>query len=196
MNQMKTNPEETPELYRLSVLIKQTENAITKARENELKKYGISPEQAAALICIRSLGDRATSAEISRWLFRDESSTLVLIRRMLKQGLIIKTIDSNNKHLMKIKLTSKGFEAYENAIKFLSLYDIFESLTKEKRQQLDLLLEILRSRAFEVLGLDAKTYSGLFGKELILDSDTIAHVQVEQTKSQLLFSKKNSSKNK
>jgi DNA-binding MarR family transcriptional regulator len=164
----------TIELYRLSVLIKQIDNTIQKSRENELRKYGITPEQAAALICIRSIGEKATSAEISRWLFRDESSTLVLIRRMIKQGLIIKTADPTNKHLIIIELTPKGSIAYKKSVEFLSLYDIFACLTKKKRQQLISLLDILRSNSFEVLGLEAETYSGLFSQELILnDQETV-----------------------
>jgi DNA-binding MarR family transcriptional regulator len=182
LNRPELNPDEIKELYRLSVLIKQTDNAIQKSRENELRKFGITPEQAAALICIRSLGNRATSAEISRWLFRDESSTLVLIRRMIKQGLIIKTKDPNNKHLIIIRLTQKGVSGYENAIIFLSLQDIFSHLSKNKREQLHSLISLTRSTAFEVLGLNSDTYSGLFSEELILDSNQIKPDPMEQPK--------------
>lgn len=171
MKKPKINPDETIELYRLSVLIKQIDNTIQKHRENELRKFGITPEQAAALICIRSLGERATSAEISRWLFRDESSMLVLVRRMIKQGLMIKTADRNNKHLSKLELTPKGLSAYNGSISFLSLFDIFSCLTLKKRQQLYSLLNLLRTTSFEVLGLDPEIYSGLFSKELILDNN-------------------------
>lgn len=171
MNRPELNPDEVKELYRLSVLIKQTDNAIQKSRENELRKFGITPEQAAALICIRSLGSRATPAEISRWLFRDESSTLVLIRRMIKQGLTVKTTDPNNKHLIIIRLTRKGSSGYKNAIKFLSLQDIFSNLTINKRDLLYSLISEIRLTAFDKLGLNADTYSGLFSEDLILIYD-------------------------
>jgi DNA-binding MarR family transcriptional regulator len=171
MSRKVQDSDETKELYRLSVLIKQNDNAIQKIRENELRKFGITPEQAAALICIRSLGNKATSAEISRWLFRDESSMLVLIRRMINQGLITKTNDPNNRHLIIIKLTRKGYTAYKNAVKFFSLFDAFSNLNKKKRQQLFTLLETLRTTTFEKLNLDVKTYSGLFSEGLILDDD-------------------------
>jgi DNA-binding MarR family transcriptional regulator len=164
-------PDEIKEYYRLSVLIKQTDNAITKARENELRKYGITPEQAAALICIRSLGNRATSAEISRWLFRDESSMLVLIRRMIKLGLIRKASVPNNKHLIRLSLTPKGLTAYQNAVEFVPLKNIFHSLTPKKQQQLWSLLETLRSGAFGELHLDTEIYSGLFSPDLVLEKD-------------------------
>jgi DNA-binding MarR family transcriptional regulator len=168
MKKAEINPDATIELYRLSVIIKQIDNTISKSRENELRNFGITPEQAAALICIRSLGEKATSAEISRWLFRDESSMLVLIRRMIKQGLIIKTADRNNKHLFILELTSKGLSAYNGAIAFLSLHDVFSCLTLNKRRQLYSLLETLRTGSFNVLGLNAEIYSGLFSDELIL----------------------------
>jgi hypothetical protein len=89
---------------------------------------------------------------------------------MIKQGLIIKTADRNNKHLSKIELTSKGLSAYEGAVSFNSLSDIFSCLTKKKRQQLFSLLNTLRATSFNVLGLDPDVYSGLFSKELILDN--------------------------
>lgn len=170
MKKTKICQDDTLEFYRLVVLLKQIDNTIQKHRENELRKLGITPEQAAALICIRSLGERATSAEISRWLFRDESSMLVLVRRMIGQGLIIKTADRNNKHLSKLELTIKGLNAYNGAIAFSSLVDIFSCLTRKKRQQLYSLLNILRTKSFDVLGLDPEIYSGLFSKELILNN--------------------------
>jgi DNA-binding MarR family transcriptional regulator len=168
MKRTTIHSEETRELYQLSVLIKQVDNTIQKSRENELRKFGITPEQAAALICVRSLGDKATPAEISRWLFRDESSTLVLIRRMTKLGLINKTIDKNNKHLIKIQLSGKGSTAYENAVTLLSLQEIFKHLSKKKREQLSSLLEIVRSDGFKSLQLDMQTFSGLLSEDLIL----------------------------
>lgn len=184
MNKRDIDTTITKDLYRLSVLIKQTDNAIQKSRDNELRKFGITPEQAAALICIRSLGNRATSAEIARWLFRDDCSVLVLIRRMAKQGLISKNVDPDNKHWFRIKLTDKGSTAYDNAIEFLSFHDIFSCLSQEKQQQLCSLLDTLRARAFEVLRLDVDTYSGLFSKELVLGSARTAPIRVKRPKLQ------------
>jgi DNA-binding MarR family transcriptional regulator len=175
MKKINSNPEATKELYRLSVLMKQMDNSIQKAREAELRKSGITPEQAAALICIHSLGEKATSAEISRWLFRDESSMLVLIRRMIGQGLITKTADRNNKHLIRLELTPKGLSAYNDSIEFLSLYEIFSCLSDKKRQQLFSILNTLRTKAFNTIDLDPETYAGLFSDDLVLEKTEITH---------------------
>jgi DNA-binding MarR family transcriptional regulator len=174
MNRIDVDPTKTRELYQLSVIIRQVDNTIQKTRENELRKFGITPEQAAALICVYSLGDRATPAEISRWLFRDESSTLVLIRRMTKQGLINKSFDKNNKHLIKLQLSEKGLEAYSSAVKLISLQDIFKHLSQGKRQQLYSLLDIIRQDGFKALQLDVQPYSGLLSDDLILSNDHIS----------------------
>jgi hypothetical protein len=103
---------------------------------------------------------------------------------MIKQGLIIKTADRNNKHLFILELTSKGLSAYNGAIAFLSLHDVFSCLTLNKRRQLYSLLETLRTGSFNVLGLNAEIYSGLFSDELILSKIETNPVQNEDKPSE------------
>jgi DNA-binding MarR family transcriptional regulator len=158
-------------IYKLFVLLRQTTDAMFKGREKELKEYGITPQQAAALIGIRALGNDTTPAEISRWVFREANSVTILLRRMENQGLINKRRDSKRKNITRISLTAKGQEAYRHATKLESVHDIIFALSKAKRQQLWSLLEILRNSALEHLRVDTRTYSQLFNQVIKFEVD-------------------------
>ena len=160
--------------YRLFSLLRQTADSVLKAREAELKKYSISPEQAAALVCIRSLDNKATPAELSRWLFRKRNSITILLNRMHKLGLISKKANKDRKNSFTIKLTEKGYNAYLQAIEFQAFRSIIEVLSESQRKQLWQLLQTIRLEVFKELQLDVEAHSGFFNKPLAIypnDSD-------------------------
>ena len=154
------------ESYRLFQLLRHTADAIHRAREYELKKYNLTPEQAGALVCILSLGNNATQAELSRWLFRLPNSITILINRMEKLGLVKKRPDKKRKNIMRLSLTKKGYEAYQHSIEFQAFHPVIDVLPEGKRRELWSLLQIIREKVFENLHLDIDTYSGCFDKDL------------------------------
>jgi DNA-binding MarR family transcriptional regulator len=171
VNKYSPKDESVIESYRLFQLLRYTADAIHRAREYELKKYNLTPEQAGALVCILSLGNKATQAELSRWLFRLPNSITILINRMEKLGLVKKRPDKKRKNIIRLSLTKKGYEAYEHSIEFQAFYPIIDILPGKKRQQLWSLLQIIREKAFENLHLDISTYSGCFEKDLCFSAD-------------------------
>jgi DNA-binding MarR family transcriptional regulator len=160
------------ESYRLFQLLRYTADAIHRAREYELKKYSLTPEQAGALVCILSLGNNATQAELSRWLFRLPNSITILINRMEKLGLVKKRPDKKRKNIIRLSLTKKGYDAYLHSIEFEAFYPIISVLTAPKREQLRNILEDIRKKVFENLKLDVKTYSGVFEKSLSFGAES------------------------
>jgi DNA-binding MarR family transcriptional regulator len=159
------------ESYRLFLLLRYTADAIHRAREYELKKYKLTPEQAAALVCILSLDNNATQAELSRWLFRLPNSVTILINRMEKLGLVKKKPDSKRKNIVRLSLTRKGYEAYQHSIEFHAFHPIIDALPASKRKELWSSLEIIRAKVFEDLHLDIKTYSSFLDKALSFESE-------------------------
>lgn len=157
--------------YRLFHLLRQTTDAVDKLRENELKIYKITPEQAGALICISSLGDKATPAELSRWLFRERNSMTVLLNRMHKLGLINKKRDVKRKNSIKLSLTEKGHQAYQHAVKLKSFSSVIGVLSIKERKQLWALLQDIRLKVLADLGLDLDVYSSILIKPLVLDAN-------------------------
>ncbi|MCJ7606078.1 MAG: hypothetical protein MUO19_08640 [Dehalococcoidales bacterium] len=160
--------------YRLFHLLRQTSDAVHKTREVELKKYNITPEQAGALVCIHSLGDKATPAELSRWLFRERNSMNILLNRMYKLGMIDKKKNSNRKNSIKLSLTKTGYQAYKHASEFNAFASIIEALPLKKRTQLWKLLQTIRLKVFEDLGIEPRVYSSILTEPLAIDSDAPA----------------------
>ena len=143
-------------------VLRQTHDAVLKIRQNELKKYGLSPEQSAALMNIKVLGKNASIVELSRRLFRKSNSTTVLVMRLEKRGLIKKTRDKHRKNTIRLTLTREGNKCLQRAVREDSFNDIINEFDHEKRKQLCELLGQLRDHALDYLHVDMETYSDFF----------------------------------
>ena len=142
--------------YELWVLLHQTRDAIYKAREKELARFGLSSITAAALFIVEAINVPATPAEISRWLFREPHSVTGLLNRMEKQGLVRKTKDLEKKNLVRVTLTDKGREAHELSSHRAVIHRILSVLSEEQRQQLTSCLQTLLDMALGELRMDRK----------------------------------------
>jgi DNA-binding MarR family transcriptional regulator len=139
--------------YNLWVLLRQTRDAMVKARERELEKVGISSIQAAVLFTIQSIGTEATPAEISRRLVREPHSVSGLLNRMEKQGIIRRAKDLPKRNMVRVVVTDKGREAYEQSTKRLSMHEIMAALSEDERNQMWGYLEKLRDKAMKLAGI-------------------------------------------
>ncbi len=142
--------------YSLWVLLHQARDVMFKAREKELRQYGISARKAAVLFIIQAIGDEATPAEIARWLLREPHSVSNILSRMEKEGLVSKTNDLPRKNLMRVTLTEKGRQAFHQSLKRESIREIMSSFSEDERQQLESYLEKLRDQALKHLISDVK----------------------------------------
>ena len=129
-----------------------TERTIFKVREKELAQYGITVEQAAVCFYIQIIGDRATSAELSRWVLREPHTISMIVARMEKKGLVrkIRDLDRNQ---VRVVLTETGQQAYYQSTKRESIHRIFSSLTVEECKQMRLYLNKLQDEALRELGM-------------------------------------------
>jgi DNA-binding MarR family transcriptional regulator len=131
--------------YSIRVLLLEAESMMYRARSKELRKFDLTSEQAGALFVIQAIGDKATPAEISRWLLRRPHTISSLLNRMKKKGLINMVHDSHRKNIQRITLTAKGKQSYYHSIRSGSIQKILSFLSEEQYQQLrSLLKEILR----------------------------------------------------
>ncbi len=137
--------------YNTWVLLRQTRDAIFRARENGLAQYGISTREAGVLFVIQAIGKEATPAEISRWLFREPHTLSSLLSRMEKKGLIRKANDLPKRNWIRVSLTDKGKEAYNNSTKRQSLHKALSALSDEELKQLNSYLMTLRDEAIKEL---------------------------------------------
>jgi DNA-binding MarR family transcriptional regulator len=137
--------------YELWMLFHYTCDAIIRARENELRQIGISRMQAAVLFIVKSIDGPATPAEISRRLFREPHTVSGLLNRMEKDGLVKKTKDLERKNLIRVTITEKGEQAYQQSRELKVIANIMSCLSRKKKENLREYLETLRNRTLEEL---------------------------------------------
>lgn len=146
----------TDQDFNLWRLLVETRDVILKVRAKELRQYNISTGESAALFIIQAIGDKATPAEISRWLVRERHSVSELVSRMEKEGLVRKEKDLDRRNLVRVVLTEKGYEAYRQTTKRKSIHKMMSSLSEEERQQLRSCLQKLRNKALKTLQIKRK----------------------------------------
>jgi DNA-binding MarR family transcriptional regulator len=125
-----------------------------RARERELQRYGLTPEQSQVLFVTQALKNKATPAAISRLLLRQPHTVSAIVDRMAKKGLIKKSKDLERKNMVRVTMTEKGKEAYEVTTKRGPIHRILSVLDKEERQQFRQYLERVMVKARDELGMD------------------------------------------
>ena len=139
--------------YRLWVLLHHTRDVMFKAREKELRKYGITSIQAGVLFIIKTIDGKATPSKIAKWLLRAPHTVSGILARMERESLVKKAADSNVKGQVIVSLTERGEEVYRQSLQRESIRQIMSCLPEQERKQLSLSLERLRSEAFRNLAV-------------------------------------------
>jgi DNA-binding MarR family transcriptional regulator len=93
----------------------------------------------------------ATPADLSRWLFREPHTVSQLLIRMEKQGLLKRTKDLKYKNRLRLTLTEKGEEAYQQQTQMRAIGNILSSLSQEECDKLGVNLKKLRDEAVREL---------------------------------------------
>lgn len=142
---------------KLWVLLHQTRDAAYKVTEKELRASGLSPIEAAILFVVNATNERATPAQISRWLFRESHSVSGLIDRMDKKGLVKRVKDLEKKNLIRISMTDKARRLADSFEGPELIHQTLAPLSDEQRQQLAASLQTMRDKALEQLHIDKKS---------------------------------------
>jgi MarR family transcriptional regulator, organic hydroperoxide resistance regulator len=138
----------------LWVLFTRARYATFRARERELQRYGITPEQAQLLFVAQAIESEATPARISRLILRQPHTVSAIVDRMEKKGLVKKVKDLDRKNMVRVVLTEKGQKAYEMTSKRGPIHRIMHTLNDEERANFRGYLERVMGKAREELGLD------------------------------------------
>jgi MarR family transcriptional regulator, organic hydroperoxide resistance regulator len=133
--------------YNLWWLITRTYRLINKARTKEVfQTYRLTGAESAALFAIKLIGNDATPSRISRFLLRTPHSIGSLLERMAKEGFVKRVKDMKRKNLVRVTLTEKGNQVYEQAANRQSIHKIMSVLTDEERRLLfDCLTKLQKS---------------------------------------------------
>src|SRR5512137_444078 len=138
----------------LWLLLTHTRYAIFRAREKELQRYGVSPEQVGLLFVVQALGNQATPAAISRHILRQPHTVSALVDRMAKRGLVKKVKDLDRKNLVRVVMTEKGQKTYDLSTKRGPIHRILNTITPDEKKEFRDTLEKLLAKARKEIGLD------------------------------------------
>jgi DNA-binding MarR family transcriptional regulator len=136
------------EEYEFFILMHQVIEMITKARENELRPFGISPIQSGVLYALNAEKRPLAPIRIARLLLRNPASVHQLLERMEGHKLVKVRRSTKGKRQVQVEMTKKGKEIYRK--------DLFESgvvpkilgqISLEERKQLWSILMKLREAA-------------------------------------------------
>ena len=135
----------------LWALLDQATTAMSRVADNELSQAGITMIQGAVLYFVKNAKEPVIPAHISRWLFREPHTVSQLLMRMEKQGLVKRTKDLNRKNQVRITLTAKGEQAFQQQSEMRGIGRILSTLTPEECNKLGASLKKLRDEAIKEL---------------------------------------------
>lgn len=139
--------------YDLWNLLSEVRDAIVRTREMEASQFGISAPQTQVLFFVQAIDGPVTPAQLSRLLFRESQSVSGLLTRMEKQGLVKRVKDLDRRNQVRIVMTEKGRQAYNQSTQRKSIQRIMSSLSKEERRQLKSYLQTLKDKALKELAI-------------------------------------------
>lgn len=138
------------EEHEIWVLLNQLTEGMLKARDNELKPFGVSSIQVGVMYAVKISGGAPTASEISRILLRKPASMYELLNRMENQGLVRCVRNTEGKKEVRVILTEKGETIYRQHTRQV-IPRIFGELTPEEREQFKAILRRLRTRTYAEL---------------------------------------------
>ncbi len=108
---------------------------IARLRERELASFGITPEQAFVLDILNEGHGSSTINEIVGITERRHHSISTLVRRMIDQGLVSRSMNAGDRRSFDIHITEKGQGLFDRITRD-SVIDVFNCLDGESMNQL------------------------------------------------------------
>jgi DNA-binding MarR family transcriptional regulator len=143
--------------YELWLLLTWARHAVYRARETELQRYKLTPEQARILSILQYSKDVVTPALLAKLMLLKPHTVSALVNRMEKKGLVKKTRDLDRKNMIRVTLTENGMKSYKLMSKMGPIHRIMGVLGKEEGDQLYGALTKILNKASEELGLNRET---------------------------------------
>jgi len=139
------------DIFSVWMLLDYSKFSISRLRDYEVSKIGITPEQAAILQILDRKAGTSSIGDIANAWMRRENSVLTMVRRMEKLGLV-NIVKYPKRKELEIVLTDKGQEI-RNKLTKISIESVFSVLSSEEMQKLSLYLGLLLGRARTLLQL-------------------------------------------
>jgi DNA-binding MarR family transcriptional regulator len=140
--------------YELWGVFTRVQKLISKERDLEINRYGITPEQSHILHYLTEKGGSSTINEIAESSLVNHNAVSMMVRRMEKQALIMRQKTESSRQY-RITITEKGRDVFAQMPKN-SIEMTFSSLTDQEKLCLLECFNKLEMRARSLLGLDYK----------------------------------------
>ena len=128
-------------------------------RQKELSQYSITARQLRILQAIESLGSKATISTIAKSVDRKIDVISRQTRMLEKDGFIKRTKDKPRSRVLTFKLNEKSLELLKIAKHSKGISEVLSALTREERQQLDVVLNRLSIKLNEYTSKQIKDWS-------------------------------------
>ncbi|MBF4481738.1 MarR family winged helix-turn-helix transcriptional regulator [Dehalococcoides mccartyi] len=122
-----------------------------RIRELELRKVGLTPEQAGIIHAVKQSHNRIIPAQIAPISRRKPETISLMLRRMEKSGLVrlIKDLDKKNK--IRVELTVAAEQKLEEGMeKFVQTEKVFDVLSAEELNEFSYYIRKLDARAMQI----------------------------------------------
>jgi DNA-binding MarR family transcriptional regulator len=136
--------------------------AVNKVAEIRLGEIGATPESIAVLWACRDFPGPLRPAEIARLVFRAPHTVAGLLKRMEKEGLVVRIPKKQGHPYTEVKLTRKGKKACAPAIEVLKdvIAETMSVMSEEELEQLGKLTRPLQLKALEMLDMKLQKSPG------------------------------------
>jgi DNA-binding MarR family transcriptional regulator len=131
------------------MLFHQTYNSISRCEDKEFGKLGISAQQHAILMAIMRADGPVTPTQIAKWVDRNANSITLMLDRMEKSGLVVRTRNVSDRRSLHIEITEKGIEVLRQGVEvgWSIIRNILGSFSTKEIRALSESLEKLRHQA-------------------------------------------------
>jgi DNA-binding MarR family transcriptional regulator len=153
-NEQNTSPNLPLVKYELWGEFVKVHKLISKEREIELARYGITAEQSHVLHHLHNNGGSSTLKEIANSSFVNHNAASMIVRRMEKLGIVTRSKQPNSKQFC-VSITEKGAEIFRK-MPINSIEMTFSSLSPEEEGIFLICLNKLEARTRELLGMNYK----------------------------------------
>jgi DNA-binding MarR family transcriptional regulator len=127
-----------------------TLGALYRLRELELNRLGLSLLEAAVLYFVKTSSYPLTCAQISRMIHRPPHTVSVLLNRLEKRGLAIRSRDPDRKNWVRVSLTERGEAILHRQLSESESRNITARLSREDLAVLNTVLRQLHDAATEL----------------------------------------------
>lgn len=90
------------------LLLHLTYNLILKCESRVLARNGLTPQKHAVLMAVMHMEDPVIPTEVAHWLDRSANTISLLVDRMVKDGLLERIRDLEDRRSVRLTVTEKG----------------------------------------------------------------------------------------